>query len=578
MKEDMRIMNPLNTEKRIPDRKESDYSMRKSRVNNNAKDSSRLDNAHPEDAKGTSFKETYDTVSKAKSGTRKSAEKTQGISRNANTEKCRNGKQRTDETIKCENVIANETAQMKAADDSKKSPETAIAIIQESLNVISEKLHLNIELANGLGDLDLEDPSDAVLEQFSEILFALKSISHLLEKAVGENVALDVNGRIIEPQEAAEIEQTLRMEIFRLEIAFEALGIAGDVSRAVAGKMNIPLMDGGVPQATDPINLFMPENQLKQILTNLMKTSEDQIKSVVSRIVALANEQGSGTYTVDQTKEQDLGTRISALLKEQNPDGNKNVSINVADVKVEKHIDTGKSVELCSIDPQVMRRLLKIDGHNLSGEGNAEGKEGKAPVFTLPASSTLTSNQNFQQLFTMIHDPGEQVSEMDTSIRSEGQPVDMSAKLPTMPFKNIEDSVIFQVTQKLANAVKSGIYEIRLILKPESLGDIRMTIQMDGDIVMARINVENQHVKQIIESNLQNLKNSLEEHNLHAGAFDVNVNKGFDNGEQDPAKPDKDVNIAGDTTGAGEGFFTGSVTVGTETGRRFGNNTIEYFA
>jgi flagellar hook-length control protein FliK len=105
-----------------------------------------------------------------------------------------------------------------------------------------------------------------------------------------------------------------------------------------------------------------------------------------------------------------------------------------------------------------------------------------------------------------------------------------------------------------------------------------MTIQMDGDVVMARITVENQQVKQIIESNLQALRDSLEEQNLQAGAFDVNVNQGSQNEERESLASGRDVRGVNNTDELGNEPSADHLTAGTETGRRFGSNTIEYFA
>ena len=123
------------------------------------------------------------------------------------------------------------------------------------------------------------------------------------------------------------------------------------------------------------------------------------------------------------------------------------------------------------------------------------------------------------------------------------------------------------------------MHEIRLILRPESLGDVRMTIRMEGDVVMARIHVENQQVKQIIESNLQSLKDSLEEQNLQAGNFDVNVNQGSEKEMQDLAHLGRSAQSRDNAEEImQQDRDDKTMNIGTETGRRFGSNTIEYFA
>jgi flagellar hook-length control protein FliK len=145
--------------------------------------------------------------------------------------------------------------------------------------------------------------------------------------------------------------------------------------------------------------------------------------------------------------------------------------------------------------------------------------------------------------------------------------------------KTIEESIMNQLSDKVQTALKTGVTEIRLLLRPESLGEMRVKLTIDGDVVMGKIYVENQQVKHIVESNLQMLKDSLAQHNLQAGSFDVNVNGGDREDLREMANRalqsgmvnnneirDKDQNVSDK-----------DVSTRQDTGRRFGTNTIEYF-
>ncbi len=567
MKADMRIVDLLNVKRRIPDKKKVEDVMKKESDALYKKDSSLSVYDSPYDAENATFKETLESAAYVKDENKTQTEKVKNVS--SKDGKCSGKQQKTEERSKWQNVIAGETAERKVSGSDTTSTKQAVAIIEEVLEAVSKKLHLNIDFTNGLSDLDLITPSEAILEQFSEIFFALQGIRQLLEQAAEHNVALDIKGVVIEPQEAAVLEQTLRLEIFRLQLAMEALGVAGEVSRAVAEKMQIPVKDAGIPLATDPSSLSMPDNQLQQLLGNLVESEEDQIASVIARIAAVA-------------KEKSLEERLAVLIKEQNPD-EKQVALKVTDVKSEKPgaPDPG------TFNSQILRRLLKIDdgGQQFAGEGkpDTDAKADKPQFVNLTLD--MAGKQNFQsfnqQMLNLSQsvENAEQVAGMETGIRGDSNTVDMVPKLPTMPYRTIEESVILQVSQRLSNAVKNGMHEIRLLLRPETLGNVRMTIQMEGDIVMARINVENQQVKQIIESNLQSLKDSLEEQNLQAGAFDVNVNQGSEGDAQEAASLGKNNRIAENADEVTQDGSDGkTIDAGTETGRRFGSNTVEYFA
>lgn len=110
---------------------------------------------------------------------------------------------------------------------------------------------------------------------------------------------------------------------------------------------------------------------------------------------------------------------------------------------------------------------------------------------------------------------------------------------------------------------------------------------MDGDVVMGKIYVENQQVKHIVESNLNVLKDALAQHNIQTGAFDVDVNHGNNTRDQMQMMAELAA-IAGRTGGKASGDVdetdqnatsAQSATVaGVDTGRRYGNNSIELFA
>lgn len=572
MKTEMHMINLLSPKREIPEKKESEFSMKRENVasckTDNYRDNAASGSDRNREVKNASFKETYETVNSAGQADYNSQKEANKISAGHENGKSVNKKQSAEELVKNENLAASNTVQKQEIYTDKMTSEQAKKIMLEALTAVSQKLNLTINNSKGLEELDFNLLSDAVVEQFSEILYALKGISQLLENAVSNNVALEVKGMVIEPDQAEIVEKSLRIELFRMQMALKTLGIAGDVSRAVGVKMNTPV-NSGILQATDPSSLSMPDSQLQQLLGNLIENEGDHITSVIEHITALANAQKSEPALGKKAGDK----RINSLLKEED----KGLSLRVTGSYSKNGVNTVKPADLCAFDPQVIRRLLKIDGsvQKISTEGHSAEKP---YVLNLVSNTAMSSYDNFQQKLNVSLGMIEQVTAIEASEKGEGQAVDVSARLFAMPLKSLEETVMIQVTQKMNQALKSGMHEMRLVLRPESLGDMRMTIQMDGDIVMARITVENQQVKQIIESNLQALRDSLEEQNLQAGAFDVNVNKGSQNEERQSLASERDVRALGNVEELADEPIVTHLTGGTETGRRFGSNTIEYFA
>jgi flagellar hook-length control protein FliK len=262
-------------------------------------------------------------------------------------------------------------------------------------------------------------------------------------------------------------------------------------------------------------------------------------------------------------------------------------------------IATGSTVsntapDLGSTGGQVLRKLLDIDnaasGPTASAQENVLAAD-RNEKLGLPATGGITlgaepktvepagaKNSNVGDAAQMI------IADVKTDAVTAQLP---DAKAPDAPVpKQLEDSVMGQVADKLTVAAKSGITEMRILLRPESLGEVQLRIRMDGDIVMGKIYVENQQVKHIVESNLTVLKDALAQHNIQTGSFDVDVNHGNDTRDQMQMMAELAAlgRSGGKSTGKVEDADKNSVsaqsasTAGVDTGRRYGNNSIELFA
>ncbi|MGD9201115.1 MAG: flagellar hook-length control protein FliK [Chitinispirillia bacterium] len=545
-------MKKNNTDVPISNNRRNEY-LNKTQPNNTQKQSHEKEHV--------SFKRAYNEVSAVDNDNRK---KTVSYDRELKTVQDYSAgpdKGIHENRVKSQNFLANESIKnVQYMNPDKAMQKDAIDIIMNSLLNISEILNLEIAHYPVFNEAETEGFSYDTIEQISEIIYSLKNLADLLDSAVKNSVSLEMKGISVNPEIAVKLSQDLRSEIFNLEMAFKMAGITEDVSRAVTEKMDKPFVYGNIPQAIDPQSLSMQESQLNQLLNNHKHGSQEKINAVISRIVA--------------------------LIKEEEPGISKNKLLMINGSKIGNNITAGNSTDHQSFNSQVLRRLLKIEGDAdaVEGENSRDtgfgDKQKKIVLSNIFLSSKGAMNRNFQEIYTLAKESSDALSGMDTSIKIHGQQsVDFINKLPSLNSKSLEESVIAQVTQRFHSAIKNGIYEVRLILRPESLGDVRLTIQMEGDIVTARIQVENQQVKQIIENNLNNLKDSLEEQNLQAGSFDVNINRnsqdgehGFDELAGKTSSSEENENDESNSPGDNQKHF------GENTGRRFGSNSIEYFA
>ena len=447
-----------------------------------------------------------------------------------------------------------------APQNSQAQLQQASQIIQDAILKISQTL--NMKINSGLENLQLGNPSQNVINQFAEIVNALKGITGLLDEAVKNNMPVEISGKVFDQGQAAQAEQTLGTETFKIQMALEMSGLSGDVA-ATAAQKNNSASASGIVTALDPALLSMPASQAKQVLGKALQAQE---KDVETLFAGLAEKLKSNVGA----DEDQVKNKIAAIATGV---GLKNVQATAASAGPST---SGKASDDNSLDPKVMRTLLKIDP---LGAGNlaAAEKGGK-----IGPSNTMK--------VLLAKDLGATAPALDDASKTVASGIDL-AKDPADPLagisdthapaapKTVEESVMDQLTDKVQSALKTGVTEIRLLLRPESLGEMRVKLTVDGDVVMGKIYVENQQVKHIVEANMQSLKDSLAQHNLQAGSFDVNVGGGSREDMREPARSmsqnatskvnEISENAKSDTNGAS--------TSGLETGRRFGTNTVEYF-
>lgn len=91
----------------------------------------------------------------------------------------------------------------------------------------------------------------------------------------------------------------------------------------------------------------------------------------------------------------------------------------------------------------------------------------------------------------------------------------------------LDKNIINQIVKKVH--IDKNTTQIRINLKPETLGNVRMNIVSENGIVKASFFVENRLVKDIIENNLSHLKHNLQNQGVAVQEFSVEVDNGQTN-------------------------------------------------
>jgi flagellar hook-length control protein FliK len=83
------------------------------------------------------------------------------------------------------------------------------------------------------------------------------------------------------------------------------------------------------------------------------------------------------------------------------------------------------------------------------------------------------------------------------------------------------EKVISRITSEVAQRLNEGKTEIRLQLKPESLGEISLRLRLDDDKLVAQIRVTQPDVKVALEASLPQLRDALASRNINVQQIDV---------------------------------------------------------
>jgi len=178
----------------------------------------------------------------------------------------------------------------------------------------------------------------------------------------------------------------------------------------------------------------------------------------------------------------------------------------------------GKKQAPGSPEPDVEGRA----GKQQIGEAGKVGRKSTVVVVDLREDQHAAKESREQRnppnssLYPGVQKAGE-VPDRDVSIlvrtplqqRAQAPALEASART-TRASANFEQRFIPEVVKQTGIILKDGGNgEIRLVLKPENLGSIRIRLSLSESSLEGRIVVDNNSVKELVESSLDNLKNAL---------------------------------------------------------------------
>ena len=117
-------------------------------------------------------------------------------------------------------------------------------------------------------------------------------------------------------------------------------------------------------------------------------------------------------------------------------------------------------------------------------------------------------------------------AEQSGSVKSEVPVKSLTAEQSTVleKLKSDGNSEIVKQTRIILNDNSSG--ELKMVLKPERLGYVRIKINLDDNNIVGRIIVDNNNIKEIFENNMENLLRNFRESGFSNASLEVSVGGG----------------------------------------------------
>lgn len=292
-----------------------------------------------------------------------------------------------------------------------------------------------------------------------------------------------------------------------------------------------------------------PENMVKFLQTAFDVESPakllaiDGMKEIMSSIKDIANsidykdvlsfdefsqflqDANSGNnLTIVNPQNEAMKEKIDALLSDLNGKVT-SVSTNSEPIKVDyakmTENNTTTTEELIQMSEDKIVEQLEDKGYYQNQENNQNNANSSNTLLTQNNEITEIELNTKQEVFS--------IADINTNSNTKV----FNASLPkTQVLRNINSTdVINQIMENVKVSAKTGVSEVKIILKPEQLGDVSLKIATQNGIVTAQFIAENQKVKEIIESNFNQLRDMLSEQGVNVGALEVNVSSDSQNEE-----------------------------------------------
>ena len=344
---------------------------------------------------------------------------------------------------------------------------------------------------------------------------------------------------IIKDDESLDKEKVTIVDDETLNKLSEILGISKDKITEILSNLSISV---SMLQNTENLIKFLQSAFEIENPTQLL--SVDNIKETMTSIIDIAkNINYQDSITIDESinstlndlvntgifdekvtilgsESEQLKQKINQLLNELNgnvkevkttnslvENSNIKTNINSENIKLDENIE-----DLSNIDNSQQIKVKNIENTTYYQSDSQNNNQNNQGQMLLNNNQNVTLEANTEQGIFNISDITNNNKVFNTSLPK------------TQSLKNINSSdVVAQIMEKIKVSVKPEVSEVKILLRPEQLGEVSLKIATQNGIVTAQFIAESQKVKEIIEANFNQLRDMLAEQGVNVGELEVNV-------------------------------------------------------
>ncbi len=302
------------------------------------------------------------------------------------------------------------------------------------------------------------------------------------------------------------------------------------------------------------------EKQLKhknEKLISLRKVGTDNLKAGLKKSKNSESPEENISGILDKSETVKVESNIAEELLSDNysetivinpeaVDKSVESSIILNDVNISRgNFETGVSVDL---KDSVLLKTVSDEKKNSSDKKNTVKKDSKitkAKISVLDLRQTDIKNSRVKQTELNAEREGSKFSvvsseQLNSDNNQESKPIvielthvkdNFSSESKTLTtasssalMKQLEENVNSKIVKQSSVILKDGgSGEIKLILKPEQLGSVRIRLSLTDNRIAGQIIVDSSAVKEIFEQNLQNLERAFKENGFDTAALNVSV-------------------------------------------------------